>query len=532
MDSFEDLGLKPELVEALLAEGIEAPTALQQHAIPVLRRGNPAVLRGGPGAGSVVAYGAPLLDRLEPGAGQPRALILTSTRDRAFHVARSLGRLGRVTGHRCASLGGPWALPGHADLVVATPSDVERAVGQAELKVEAVEALVLEGAGALLEDPDADAVQQIVELLAGRDVQGVAVADPITPAVRAFADAHLRRAVFLPSEAAAEAEPESPVQRGTLHLRSVESIDRERAAAEEVARALEGTVHHVLLFVRSDDRAADLADLLAVHGFVSGSPGEPATPVWVGIDAMEARKAVNDSEVDGERVLTVSVDVPADLDALDRRHGGSVHPGLLLAHPRELPHLRRIAREAGYRLEEAPSEARSPDDSVDAFRRQVTAALEGEDLATYTTLLEPLLERWTGVEIAAALAALFRRRPSRTSSGAEGVATTPGRAAAPGGPRPPAWTRLFLSIGSRDGVGPGDIVGAITGEANLEGDQVGRIDIRDTFSRVEVQDAVAEQVIQALNGITIRGRSVRADFDRGDQRGGGRGRGEGSRRGR
>ncbi|MFW5905053.1 MAG: DbpA RNA binding domain-containing protein, partial [bacterium] len=192
--------------------------------------------------------------------------------------------------------------------------------------------------------------------------------------------------------------------------------------------------------------------------------------------------------------------------------------GLILAHPRELPHLRRLAREAGYELKEAgPRGGRI--DEVGQFQERVRQALEEEDIAAYTTLLEPLLERWSGAEVAAALAALLRRRPVRERAPAAAPSRTP-QADARG--RPPAWSRLFLSVGSRDGVGPGDILGAITGEANLQGDQVGRIDIRDTFSRVEVEASAAGNVIQALNGITIRGRSVRADYDRGDQRGGGR----------
>ena len=61
---------------------------------------------------------------------------------------------------------------------------------------------------------------------------------------------------------------------------------------------------------------------------------------------------------------------------------------------------------------------------------------------------------------------------------------------------------------------PGDLVGAITGEAAISGDQVGRIEIRDTFSIVEVASDVGERVIQALNGTTVKGRSLRVDYDR------------------
>ena len=70
MESFEELGLAPELVVALGSEGVEEPTPFQGAAIPVIRRGNNLLGRAGPGAGTLVAYGAALLDRLEPGGGQ------------------------------------------------------------------------------------------------------------------------------------------------------------------------------------------------------------------------------------------------------------------------------------------------------------------------------------------------------------------------------------------------------------------------------------------------------------------------------
>jgi ATP-dependent RNA helicase DeaD len=80
---------------------------------------------------------------------------------------------------------------------------------------------------------------------------------------------------------------------------------------------------------------------------------------------------------------------------------------------------------------------------------------------------------------------------------------------------------LFISVGERDGLRPGDLLGAITGEAGVDGREVGKIDIRESHSVVEVHDDVARKVIKALNGTTIKGRSVRADFDR-PRRGGGR----------
>ena len=78
----------------------------------------------------------------------------------------------------------------------------------------------------------------------------------------------------------------------------------------------------------------------------------------------------------------------------------------------------------------------------------------------------------------------------------------------------PSWAKLFITVGERDGLEKGDLLGAITGEAGIDGAAVGRIDIKESHSIVEVHDAVARNVIQALNGTSIKGRSARVDFDR------------------
>ncbi len=74
--------------------------------------------------------------------------------------------------------------------------------------------------------------------------------------------------------------------------------------------------------------------------------------------------------------------------------------------------------------------------------------------------------------------------------------------------------QLFLKVGTRDGVRPADLVGAITNEAGVSGNTIGAIDIYDTFSFVEVPAALAESVGEALNRTTIRGRAPGATVAR------------------
>jgi ATP-dependent RNA helicase DeaD len=94
------------------------------------------------------------------------------------------------------------------------------------------------------------------------------------------------------------------------------------------------------------------------------------------------------------------------------------------------------------------------------------------------------------------------RRPGPVGSGGD----RPGS----GGP----WVRLFIGVGRRAGIRPGDLVGAITNEAGVPGSAVGAIQINDAFSLVDVQEAAADDIGRALAGATIRGRRLQVRRDR------------------
>jgi ATP-dependent RNA helicase DeaD len=211
----------------------------------------------------------------------------------------------------------------------------------------------------------------------------------------------------------------------------------------------------------------------------------------------------------------ISYDVPSSAQELKAAHetGGTV-----LVTPAELTHFKRIAAEVPFTTKQR--RARVLDESaLDSYRDTIRAAMETEDISAQMLVLDPLFDTYSPVEVAAALSALLRRRaPAAAQASAQSVSSAGAvpREATSGG-----TTKLFLSIGTRDNVRPGDLVGAITGEANIKGEQVGLVDIRESFSVVEVNSDVADKVIRALNGTTMKGRSLRVDFDRKNAAGGG-----------
>jgi ATP-dependent RNA helicase DeaD len=183
---------------------------------------------------------------------------------------------------------------------------------------------------------------------------------------------------------------------------------------------------------------------------------------------------------------------------------------VVLARPGEIAWLRELT---GGRL--APLNLSGPErrayDREEAVRQELRAVLDRGVPPREIIALEPLLEEFDAAELAAAaLYVLERERAQRRAAAENAVPVARPRPA--DGDRSQAasggMTRLFMTIGTRDGVKVGDLMGAIAGEGGVPGDHVGKIDLRESHALVEVADADAAGVIARVNGAMIRGRRV------------------------
>jgi ATP-dependent RNA helicase DeaD len=495
MDSFEDLGLSPELVEALASEGIEIPTPLQVQTLPVVRKANNVLLNAGPGAGVQVAWLPGVLDRCSADADSPTVLVACPTGEMANALAEPAARLAAATGHSVASLSGSWLLPERAQIVFGAADDLLERCTAGTLDVSSVACLVVEQAQLLSRLGSLDLIERLLDFLP-KDCQRLLTALPLDENVQKLASRHLKRAVRIPAAPTVDS-----TDRGEVHFR-ITAEPKEAGVLSVVEELFAEGAKHVLVFCRNEDRIADVGDYLTLHGFLAGAPGDTSSPVWLGVDPLEAREAVGDTE----DLVIVSCDVPSDQDALDRRH--SLAPrGVVVVLARELAHLKWLGRATGYRTVPFPPKPR-PSSDFEIFRGQLEQALADEDVVTYLVALEPLFERHDPALVAAAAASLLRKKnapetpraSSKPDAPSVGTGTT--------------WSKLFVTVGTQDGLTTGDLLGAITGEANVSGDAVGRIDIRERHTIVEVHEEVARAIIRAVNGTTIRGRAVRVDFDR------------------
>ncbi len=509
--SFEDLEVMPELVEALAAEGLEEPTEFQRTALPVMRRGNNVLGAVGPGAGTLVAYGLALLEGIEIGAGRPGAVVLTATSEAATALAESLGRIALSTGHTVGALGGTWALPERSDVLFGTVGDIRAAVDGSQLTLEGVQSVVVDGASAIEAASGLESVGAFFEYLAA-GTQRIVLGLPVTEAVQALVSAHVPKAVQVPPRPISDQPAEKPHARGELRFR-ITSEDKVEGLLSLVAELFADEARHVLVYCRSEDRVADVGDLLVLHGYLAGAPGDESLPLWLSVAPLEARNALaNLPSVEGIRI--VSLDCPPDVDTLDRRHGGG-QEGTVVLLSREVPHFRDTARRAGYGVRPLPPPPSVVEDRIGEIRQRLVDTANREDLAPHFLVLEPLLERFSPQELAAAALALLSKPAASTATSHPAASHPAAKARAEQATGTDGWTRLFVSIGEMEGVNPGSLLGTLAGESGVDGSLFGKIEIRETFSLVEVRPAEAEKVIKAVNGLSIRGRSTRVDYDRG-----------------
>ena len=517
MQTFEDLELAEELVDALTSEGLEEPTEFQRAAIPVMYRGNNLLGAVGPGAGTLVAYGSVCLQRTDPSSGLPGAVVLVATAAAATGLAESLSRIALSTGHVVSALGGAWAEPERSDVLFGTPQDVRRAVDGSRLSLEGVRSVVIDGASAIEAAGELEAVGSVLEYVSP-GAQRIVLSLPVTEPVRALVSAHIPKVVQIPAGVAA-AVAKSGRGRGCLHFRITDG-DRVEALVELVSELVGGDARHIVVFCRSEDLAADVGDFLTLHGYPAGAPGDDTFRIWLGVEPLSTREALRSLEDQGD-IRTVSFDCPPDVDTLDRRHGFGDR-AIVLLFSREIPYFRDTARRAGYDVRPLPPLPSPLEGHITRIRADLANAASRTDLAPYYLLLEPLLERFSPQELATAAVALL--------SSAANTEETARAEPAPQSRRPTdsRWARLFVSIGEMEGVTPGSLLGTLAGESGVDGALFGKIEIRDSYSLVEVMSSEAEKVIKAVNGMSIRGRSARVDYDRGGGRRGSGDAGKGS----
>nr|WP_217924209.1 DEAD/DEAH box helicase [Miltoncostaea oceani] len=542
---FTELGLRPELLAALTELGYEEPTPIQREAIPPLLEGRDLLGRAATGTGKTAAFALPLLERMTPaaGTGGPGALVLVPTRELAMQVSEAIHRYGRSIGARVLPIYGGQpigrqlrSLERGADVVVATPGRALDHIGRGTLHLDSIATVVLDEADEMLDMGFAEDIDAILDGTPdGR--QTVLFSATMPARINAIAKRHLTDPVRIQIVEERAAAGEAPLVRQSAYV-----LSRAHKPAA-LARVLDVEAPAAaIVFCRTRNEVDQLAETLTGRGY-------RAEALHGGL-SQEGRDRVMQRLRSGTADLLVATDVAArglDIDQLTHvvnydvpsapesyvhrigRVGRAGREGvaITLAEPREHRLLKNIERVTGQRIQiqKVPTIADLRARRLEMMRATLREAILEEGLDRFRVVVETLADEFDVMEVALAavklahdatggpvdevdipeVAAPRPERPPRDRPDAGGRGKP--RAARGRGPSGPT-TRVFVGAGRSAGVRPQDLVGAVTGESQLTGRDVGAIEIFDRFSLVEVPVPAADDVIAALRGSTIKGRKV------------------------
>ena len=448
------------------------------------------------------------LDRVTADGGT-QLLVLTPDTDTAVALA---GVGGTATGGTSARIVAITSAPRGTRIlasrpvsaIAATPSAVVALLRASAVKLEGIRTIVIAWADEMVETRENEALEVVLAEIP-KEASRIVVADRLTTDVEALIERHLRRA----SRQLATDDDAEPT---ALPIRYVATTPLARASA--FRRLLDDLDPPSVIVLTTEGMADEARATVASLGYEGDTMVRVAT-----------------SPVEETAALVVFYDLPS-ASHVAKVAGNAPAQVVALVTPREVPALRRLTSDAVEPLDisRAVTKARAKDERLRAALR---AELQSGFPAREVIALEPLLTEFDALEIAAAALRVLERqrsaeqakpseperaaerRPERASATiAERAADRPPRAEREHAPRSGgAFTRVFLTIGERDGVRAGDLVGAITGETGITSDRIGKLEIRDGHTVAEIASGDADTVIEKMNGVSLRGRRIAARID-------------------
>ena len=559
---FGDLGLTPEVLDAVRAVGFTSPSPIQEQTIPLLMAGEDVVGLAQTGTGKTAAFALPILSRLNLKSRKPQALVLAPTRELALQVAESFEDFAEKMGgvNILPIYGGqPYGaqlsgLRRGAHVVVGTPGRVIDHLQKGSLDISELRFMVLDEADEMLNMGFQEDVERILEDTP--EEKQVALFSATMPsAIRHLSKRYLN-------------EPQEVTVKSTQ--RTAENIEQDylivhhREKLDALTRILEVTdFDAMIMFVRTKNDTEELAERLRARGFeaaaINGDIAQAQRERTVDqlkdgrLDILVATD-VAARGLDVERITHVfNYDIPRDTESYVHRIGRTGRAGrsgraVLFVTPRERRMLKSIERATKSRLNEIelPSVDQVNEARKAKFNRELTKNLEDPQVSVFRELVTTYAEE-NGVtleDIAAALAAgaqggekflmeeAPRREHKRRSDDRYGDADRRGGGAYRSfkerfnKPAPRFTDRngnemevYRLSVGHRQRVRPGAIVGALANEGGLNSRDFGRISIFSEHSLVELPADLPKQVFEALDQTRVSGQLINIEPDPGAPKG-------------
>ena len=544
---FAGFGFSEALLKTLADKGYSDPSPIQKAAFPELMLGRDLVGQAQTGTGKTAAFALPLLERLQSGQKTPQALVLAPTRELAMQVADSFKAYAAGHPHLkvLAVYGGSdfrsqiSALRRGVDVVVGTPGRVMDHMRQGTLDTSGLRSLVLDEADEMLRMGFIDDVEWILDQLP-EERQVVLFSATMPPEIRRLSKRYLKDP--------AEVTIRTKDQEGRrIRQRSITvPMPHKLEALQRVLDACgsEG----VIIFARTKAITLTVAETLEAGGHqvavLNGDVPQNQRERTVerlrngSVDILVATD-VAARGLDVDRIgLVINYDMPFDSEAYVHRIGrtgraGRTGEAVLFVTPRERRFINNLERATGQPIEamEVPGNTAINQGRLDRLhKRLVDAAQQPRANSDEAALLQELLQRigteleLSGEQLAYAALSLaigpepllrqqgdddwIRNNQRRDRDRADRGDRRERRNDRPARPPEENMQRYRVEVGHRDRVKPGNLVGAIAGETGLQGRMIGRIQIFDNHSLIDLPKGMPEDVFNNLRRLRVMNREL------------------------
>ncbi|MBT7865008.1 MAG: DEAD/DEAH box helicase [Opitutales bacterium] len=566
---FSDLGLSDSVMKVLEKIGYETPSPIQAAIIPHVLEGKDVIGQAQTGTGKTAAFALPLLSTIDvKQIKQPQVLVLTPTRELAIQVAEAFQKYaGKMSGFHVVPIYGGQdfgsqlrQLKRGVHVIVGTPGRVMDHMRRETLDLRALKCIVLDEADEMLRMGFIDDVDWIMEKTP--DDRQVALFSATVPEpIKRIARRHLTNPVEISIKN--KTTTADTIRQRYWMVSGLHKLDA-------LTRVLEGEEFDaMIIFVRTKIATADLAERLKARGFAAAPLSGDIAQIKRERTVNDLKKGKLDILVatdvaarglDVDRVShVVNYDIPYDNESYVHRIGRTGRAGrkgdaILFVAPREKRLLKSIERATNNRIElmDMPTTQDINNKRIDKFKTKITEVMAEEGLEFFTEMIEQYRQEKdvSSLEIAAALAKIAQgdepllleeqkrkaiqedrdRRSSRDQDRGDRVGRGDrgrGRRDDRGDRRersdrptrdrsdfkkmaPAAGTDRFrIEVGRTHGVAPGHIVGAIANEAGLDSKHIGRIELYDDHSTVDLPSGMPREVLQVLKKTWVSGQQMR-----------------------
>jgi ATP-dependent RNA helicase DeaD len=558
--TFEELGLKSEVLKSLKEMGFEAPTPIQQQAIPHLL-GDDSDLVGlaQTGTGKTAAFGLPLINNIENHAKTPQGLVICPTRELCLQIARDLETYSKYLQIKVVAVYGGTDIRKQmtdikrgASIIVATPGRLMDLINRKAISLADVDYVVL------------DEADEMLNMGFKEDIDAILDTTPETKNVWLFS-------ATMPAEVAriAKTYMHDPLEVSIGHKnQSNENIDhiyyvvKERDRYAAVKRLIDFNPDiYGLIFCRTRQETASVAEKL-------GKEGYNAEPLHGDLSQAQRDRVMERFRAKDLQILVatdvaargldidnithvINYNLPDDIENYTHRSGRTARAGrkgesLVLINTRENGKIRAIERQmrTTFTLGNIPNAEEICEIQLMKLINKVIATdVREKDIEKFMPTIMAEFENMSKEEaIKHFVSAEFnrfieyyeragdlnatagkgddrdgsdrgKRRERRDDDGAES-----------------GKTRFFVSLGRRDGLNPGGLLRLVCDATGLKSNSVGRIDIMTSFSFFEADNEYADNIIKNVQGSQYEGHEVSIEVTKKKPSGGSRGGSGGGRR--